>query len=125
MNWKNYVEKQNAKTFVLPQGWDTKETIAEQLDCSVEKVDDHLRPALKSGAVIKQQFKVWDGVLGRNVMVWAYQEAAKAEVATTPKQPLSIKDIKSMKALGKTWQEMGAVLGRSSESVRAFYRVNK
>lgn len=122
MNWKNYVEKQNAKTFVLPSGWDTKEQIAEQLDCSVEKVDDHLRPALKSGAVIKQQFKVWDGALGRNVMVWAYQEAKTEAAAAASGEAISIDAIKKMKAAGKTWNEIGAVFGRDGESVRGYYK---
>ncbi len=75
MNWKSYVEKQNEKTYVLPQGWDSRDTVAAQLECSPERVDEHLRPALKSGEIQKQQFRVWDKNLKRVVMVIAYARA--------------------------------------------------
>ncbi|SRR6266571_8745426 len=124
MNWKSYTEKLNAKTFVLPDGWDSKDRVATQLDCSSEKVDDHLRPALKSGAVIKQQFKVWDDALKRNIMVWAYQETASNEekVKLPPGINVDLDTIKRMKQQGLTWNQMGEKLGRSGEGIRAIYR---
>lgn len=128
MNWKSYTEKLNAQTFILPSGWDSKDKVAEQLDCSVEKVDDHLRPAIKSGAVIKQQFKVWDDILKRNTMVWAYQETSNAGAISHPSSPalpLDITILKRMKAEGKTWQDMSDHFGRKAETIRSWYRVNR
>ena len=83
MNWKAYVEKQNERAYVLPPGWDSRDTVAAQLECSTERVDEHLRPGLKSGEIQKQQFRVWDKNLKRVVVVIAYsrgqpkQQAAK------------------------------------------------
>ena len=85
MNWKSYVEKKNAKTYVLPPGWDSRDTIAEQLECSPEKVDDHLRPSLRSGEVVKEIFSVWDPALKRLARVIAYRETkGQAPAAATP-----------------------------------------
>lgn len=121
MNWKTLVEKENARTFVLPKGWDSRDTIAAQLDCSPERVRDHLRPALKSGKVKEQQFKVWDPNLKRNVMVTAYSEA------TTEQQAPGVISFDAGRALelkkqGKSYREIGAVLGVSGDTVRGKLR---
>lgn len=118
MNWKNYVEKKNAKTFVLPAGWDSREVVAEQLECSPEKVDDHLRPALKSREVTKQQFKIWDAGLKRLVYVTAYQEASKSQGETE----FDLEKVKALKASGKSYAEIGADVGLSGDAVRAKLR---
>lgn len=117
MNWKSFVEKKNAETFVLPEGWDSREVVADQLECSPEKVDDNLRPALKSGEVIKQQFKVWNADLKRLVFVVAYSRAKKQA-----ETPLDIEAMRKMKKDGKTYAEIGATVGRSGEAVRAILR---
>jgi DNA-binding CsgD family transcriptional regulator len=118
MNWKTYVEKKNAKIYVLPAGWDSKDTIAEQLECSPDKVRDHLRPALASGEVEEKQFKVWNADLGRCVLVTAYREAQK-EIAAAE---FDLARAKSMQAAGSTYAEIGATLGMSGEAVRAKLR---
>ena len=120
MNWKTLVERKNAKTFVLPQGWDSRDEIANQLECSPEKVDDHLRPALKSGEVIKQQFKVWDADLKRLIFVTAYREAAKDKPDGATE--FDIEKAKKMKAAGNSYSEIGAVTGLTGEAVRAKLR---
>lgn len=114
MNWKNYVEKKNAKTYVLPEGWDSRDKIAEQLECSPDKVDDHLRPALKSGEVIKQSFKVWDEGQKRLLFVVAYREAEQETAATE----FDLARAAAMKKEGKTYAEIGTALGFSSNAVR-------
>jgi hypothetical protein len=119
MNWKNYVEKKNAKTFVIPPGWDSRETIAEQLECSPEKVDDHLRPSLRSGEVVKDIFNVWDSALKRLVRVIAYREADKASPAS-PKADGST--IIALRKSGLGWPEIGAKLGISADSARMKHR---
>lgn len=116
MNWKTYAEKKNAETYVLPHGWDSRDAVANQLECSPEKVDDHLRPGLKAGEIQKQQFRVWDAALKRLVMVTAY---AKAQ---TKMEGEPVAKAKELKAAGKTYAEIGAVLGRSGDSVRAMLR---
>ncbi len=73
MNWKNTVSKLNTKHYSFPAGWDTRETIAEQLECSTDRVDTLLGPGLKSGEIEKQQFPVWDGRLNRKTLVWGYR----------------------------------------------------
>ena len=118
MNWKSFVEKKNAKTFVLPEGWDSREKVAEQLECSPDKVDDHLRPALKSGEILKQQFKVWDSNLKRLGFVTAYKEA-KAEEAANTSVPFDSDRALALKKQGKSWSEIGAIFGLSGEALRA------
>ena len=118
MDWKKLVEKKNAKTYVLPSGWDSRETVAAQLDCSPDKVDDHLRPALKSGEVIKQSFKVWEPVTKRLVFVVAYSAAPKTEGAVD----LTLERAKTLKAEGKTYAQIGADLGMSGDKARGILR---
>ena len=124
MDWKKLVEKKNAKTFVLPQGWDSRETVAMQLDCSTEKVDDHLRPALKSGEVIKQQFKVWDGDQKRLVFVVAYRAADKTPAVAqgAPADGFDLAAAQAMKKTGQSYAQIGKVFGLSGESVRSKLR---
>lgn len=114
MDWKKLVEKKNAETFVLPEGWDSREVVAEQLECSPDKVDDHLRPALKSGEVMKNTFKVWDDRLKRNVMTVAYSKAPESEFDLARAQAL--------KAEGKSYAEIGAAMGMSGDAVRGKLR---
>lgn len=120
MNWKSFVEKKNAKTFVLPAGWDSRETVANQLECSPDKVDDHLRPALKSGEILKQSFKVWDVSQKRLVFVVAYREA-KAE-QSAPSVGFDLEKAKEMKKQGKTWAQIGAAFGISAAAARGRMR---
>lgn len=123
-NWKMFVEKKNAKTYVIPSGWDSRDEIANQLECSPDKVDDHLRPALKSGEVIKQSFKVWDSGLARFHYVTAYQEANKAKPVALSLLPsgADISTMKRLKADGKTYAEIGRVVGMSGDQVRGKLR---
>lgn len=124
MNWKTYVEKKNAKTFVLPEGWDSRDTIAEQLECSPEKVRDHLRPALQSKEVLEQRFNVWDAGLGRCVMVTAYRQASAGPAAVVGKagSAFDIEAAKAMKRKGASYAVIGKVFGFSGPAVRAKLR---
>jgi DNA-binding CsgD family transcriptional regulator len=117
-NWKQFVEKKNAKIYVLPAGWDSKDTIAEQLECSPDKVRDHLRPALASGEVEEKQFKVWQSELGRCILVTAYREAQKEVTASE----FDLARAQAMKKDGKSYAEIGAAVGMTGEAVRAKLR---
>ncbi len=117
MNWKSYVEKKNAKTFVLPPGWDSRDAIAEQLECSPEKVDDHLRPSLRSGEVVKDIFNVWDASLKRLVRVIAYRESGKAK--ESPAAPVAdAKTIIELRSGGLGWNEIADQLGITAAAAR-------
>jgi predicted ArsR family transcriptional regulator len=67
MKWKKLVNKQNQKHFAWPAGWDTAEEIAEQLECSPERVREHLSPSIKAGEVECKQHTIWDAETGRKI----------------------------------------------------------
>lgn len=79
MNWKALVEKNNAKLYVLPEGWTTREKVAEQLECSPDRVAQHLAPAIKEGTVEGKQFPIWDKLTKRVIRVTAYKESKHGE----------------------------------------------
>ena len=89
MNWKATVAKLNSKHFAFPAGWDTRDTIAAQLECSPDRVDTLLGPGLKSGEIEKQQFPVWDSRLGRKVLVWGYRQKGAATPQAKPSSELA------------------------------------
>jgi len=120
MNWKTYVVDLQRRSYKLPEGWDSREDIAEQLDCSPEKVIDHLRPAIKAGEVESKQFDVWDDGLERKVRITAYRHAAKkADKNPTPRKqadPDRAETIKQIRAAGGSWAQVGKALGVSKSS---------
>lgn len=77
MNWKSLVESSLAAANVLPEGWDSRETVATQLQCSEDRVREYLAPALKSRQVEMKVFPVWDKLTKRVVRVTAYRKLAK------------------------------------------------
>jgi hypothetical protein len=84
MNWKATVAKLNAKHYAFPAGWDTRDAIAAQLECSPDRVDTLLGPGLKSGEIEKQQFPVWDSRLGRKILVWGYRQKSVSAPQAKP-----------------------------------------
>lgn len=131
MNWKTYVATQNAKTFVLPPGWDSRETIAEQLECAPERVREHLQPGIAAREIEVKQFPVWDSGLGRKVTVTAYRKTSLASPQTTiPAQPRAstgwtdaqTQEAHKLRAQGKGWREIGQSLGRSPDAVRKWLK---
>ena len=60
MNWKSFVNTDNAKRYVLPQGWTSKADIAKELECSEERVRPFLLAAIKDGTIEEKMFVVWD-----------------------------------------------------------------
>lgn len=73
MNWKQLVEAQNRRTYVLPPGWDSRDKIAEQLECSVDNVRVLLGPAIRAKSVEVSVFPVWDEVTKKVSRVTAYR----------------------------------------------------
>lgn len=76
MNWKQLVEAQNRKTYVLPPGWDSRDKVAEQLECSVDNVRVLLGPAIRNKTVEVQQFPIWDDITKKVVRITAYRRRA-------------------------------------------------
>jgi biotin operon repressor len=127
MNWKNYVEKQNAKVYTLPAGWDSRESIAEQLECSPDRVREHLQPGIAAKEIESRQFPVWDSALGRKVAVTAYRQATVKPSIPAPSLPAkrpgtwSPEEQATARKLnkeGRTHRQIGAQIGRSREAVR-------
>jgi hypothetical protein len=135
MNWKNYVEKQNSKAFVLPPGWDSRESIAEQLECAPDRVRDHLQPGIAAKEIESRQFPVWDSALGRKVAVTAYRQICHAGAQQAPSKPSIVAGslpakrpgtwsaeeqatARKLNKEGKTHRQIGAQIGRSREAVR-------
>lgn len=75
-NWKTFVETSQAKAYTLPEGWDTREKIAEDLGCSPDNVRKLLAPAIKSGAVEFKQLPIWDKVVKKVRSVACYRRVA-------------------------------------------------
>jgi hypothetical protein len=80
MNWRKLVNNTNASTFKWPAGWDTRETVAEQLECSPDRVREVLAPAIRAGAVEVKDFKIWED--GRFVRKTGFRSTAEAPPAT-------------------------------------------
>ncbi len=77
-NWKSILEKQNAAAYAWPKGWSSRDDVAEQLECSPERVASLLAPGIRAGSVERQDFTVWDAKLKRLVRVTGYRETDKA-----------------------------------------------
>lgn len=73
-NWKKVHEKILNKTHQPPQGWDSREYVASQLQCSPEKVSQILSPGIKAGEIEVKIFSVWDKNLKRVVQRTFYRE---------------------------------------------------
>lgn len=80
MNWKLLVEAQNRKTYVLPEGWDSRDKVAEQLECSVDNVRVLLGPAIRAKTVEVAQFPVWDDITKKVQRVTAYRRRVVLDV---------------------------------------------
>lgn len=59
-NWIKTVASINREKFTIPEGWDTREQVAESLECSPDRVSDILKHGIQSGQIERQDFPVWD-----------------------------------------------------------------
>ena len=83
-NWNRIIGDHNKKAYKWPDGWDTKETIAEQLDCTTRQVAEHLAGAIKSGDVEKRLITYWDDRAKRKATAYGYRPILKS--APKPKE---------------------------------------
>lgn len=96
MSWQKAIDKINAEKFKLPPGWDTKEKIANELQCSPDRVHDLLKPGLASGAFESQEFPVWDAKRRMTVRVRCYRQAGSVtskSASTDPSMDAKIREI--------------------------------
>ena len=85
MKWKKQLHKQNARHFAWPAGWDPSEAIAEQLECSPERVREHLAPSIRSGEVEAKQFTIWDAETGRKIIKTGFRIGGAKSQSHEPK----------------------------------------
>jgi len=74
MNWKSFVETAQAKEYVLPEGWDSREKVATDLGISEDAVQRMFSPLVKSGVIEMGSFPVFDKILKRVVKITAYRK---------------------------------------------------
>lgn len=97
-NWKKVVEKQNAKKYAWPAGWDTREQVAKDLECSPDRVASLLSLAIQSGEVEAKAFPVWDKMLKRTIRVVGYRQRS---AASAPRLPILEDAAKFVRAASK------------------------
>lgn len=83
-NWNKIVESHNRQNYKWPSGWDSRETIAEQLECSPDRVTEQLAGAIRNGEVEKKLITYWDDDLKRKVSAYGYRPVTKSEPKTAP-----------------------------------------
>lgn len=74
MKWQKAIDKINADKYRIPEGWDTKEQIAEELQCSPDRVHDLLKGGVASGDFEAKEFPVWDAKRRMTVRVRCYRQ---------------------------------------------------
>jgi hypothetical protein len=85
-NWKKIVSSSNAKQYRWPAGWQTREQVAEDLECSRDRVAEILAPAIEQGLIERKQFPVWDAATHRKVMITGYREIPREERHDGPRE---------------------------------------
>lgn len=73
-NWTNTVNRINKERFTIPAGWNTRDEVAESLECDPSKVSDILKPGIQSGDIERQDFPLWDEKRRMTVRVVCYRE---------------------------------------------------
>jgi hypothetical protein len=84
MNWKIEVNRINKAAFSWPKGWSTREEIAEQLECSPDRVREILAPGIKTGDIEVKDFQVWED--GRKIRKTGYRKVVAEAKEEKPKR---------------------------------------
>lgn len=83
-NWKKQVDEILRKKHTVPDGWETKEQVAESLECSPDRVHALLKPGLDEGIFERAEFSVWNENRRMTERVTCYREASSVPVASSP-----------------------------------------
>jgi hypothetical protein len=76
-NWQKVKNKINKKKYGAPDGWDSRDTVAEQLKCDPSRVSKILSFGIESGDILCRQFYVWDDIRGTAIIKTFYKENIK------------------------------------------------
>ena len=87
-NWTKTISKINKDRYQIPEGWDTKEQVAENLQCDPARVNDLLKPGIALGEIEKQDFPVWDDNRRMTTRVTCYRVPGKKK--EDPRQPQAV-----------------------------------
>ena len=84
--WVKIYESQSSKQFTAPEGWDSQEVVASELQCPCNKVSEILSYAIKSGDILTKTFPIWDERTARVVRKTFYKEnpAISGDVVISP-----------------------------------------
>lgn len=85
-NWNAILDKHNRKKYKWPVGWDSRETVAAQLDCSPDRVAELLASAISSGEVEKKSITYYDEKSKRKVTAFGYREKLSEPIKAKPKK---------------------------------------
>ena len=97
-NWNRTVTEINRKRYVIPAGWDTREVVAESLECSPDRVADLLKPGIQSGEIERQEFSVWDDARRLTTRVVCYRVAGeKAQAKGVPEREVNALEVGRVK----------------------------
>ena len=84
-NWLRTVNDINQKRFVIPEGWETREQVAESLQCDPSKVGDLMKPGVEAGEIERALFPLWDTARRMAVSTPCYRLAgAKRQTKPNP-----------------------------------------
>lgn len=78
-NWTKTVAAINREKYTVPEGWDTREKVAADLQCAPDRVADLLKPGLQSGQIERNTFGVWDDARRLTTQVVCYRIAVAGE----------------------------------------------
>jgi len=95
-NWIKTVNDINHKRFTIPLGWETKEQVANSLQCAPDKVIDILKPGIQSGDIEKRDFPLWDEKRRMSIKVSCFR-LTDHDASTTALPTKSIADIPAEK----------------------------
>jgi hypothetical protein len=74
-NWKTKLNEVKRKRYTIPEGWETREQVAAQLECAPDRVDKLLKPGIDDGSFERRMFAVWDEARRMAVQVSCYRMA--------------------------------------------------
>ena len=89
-NWKKKVDEINRRRFTVPEGWETRDQVAENMECSADRVDKLLKPGLDDGTFERKLFSVWDDTRRMTVQVACYRMAEGGVAKPKPVRPDSM-----------------------------------
>lgn len=128
-NWNKTVNTINKNRFVIPDGWDTKEQVAESLECAPDRVSDLLKPGIHAGEIEQSTFPVWNEarrmaqrvtcyrVVGAAVPVAVQKKGESLDVAGATLQSLEEGRVRACIRRNPTW--CNSRVAKSFKGVRA------